>query len=223
MMRHRCRLALALFAVLPLLPGVARGQTMDELIKRDPVCQKWLNYNLYKVEVAKQLKEDCYQDVSRCSYGWDAFVGKAAPAAAGFFKDSLATAVVGGKPVFKLGFGDPEVGPRGTLGLVLWNVPGAADVLASSIDSLVKLEHLWCRGKWTPYRGLWLLGAKGKVETMIAGLPSLSCESPHLEYFLPRLDAWELTPAQQKTVTSWCTDKVFTSTTHQQYVPYCVR
>ncbi|MBU1241670.1 hypothetical protein KKD52_11265 [Myxococcota bacterium] len=202
-----------------------RGWKIDEFLIKDPVCKKWLvleknttkQFGAYNNEgKIWEMTKDC-SSLFNCQFGWDAFLGNPSADYAEFWGDSLSHTEDKewgeNAPIWKFNE-DDAVGPRACTAAPLWNFKDAATLIAKTINTPKKIETLWCGTrdssmKDSPYRALWLIGAKDQADVMIKGMAlkpraESKCAQKHTTMFLAVADAWKLSKAQNTEIEKTC-------------------
>jgi hypothetical protein len=199
---------------------------------------RWL-WPGFKEAVLMKQKNECSWAMENCKFGWNQFMGKKVPAVIGpYLKDALAFDLwdginPGGNSAkinwgagyfFKVGeFGSNsrrKAALKAAVSLAYFKQPGAADALAKTIAGPKEQQELWWCSSSNAYRGLWLLGGKAHLKTILDGLerrfvkrwvPKGMCSREHVHTMLPLLASWKLTPVQNKRIENFCAETIFGS------------
>jgi hypothetical protein len=156
-------------------------------------------------------------------HSWKSITGPKDTILTAFFSDAFEVYKWNGQPQWVLQhirFGHHKDTATGAF---FHKVPKLADKLAATIDTPKKVNALWLNYSASPYWTLFYLGAKHKLPQMIKGLDGVKKSQLHLRAFYQFVSAWKLNKTQIKSLTTFCTTKVFVKPAYAKAKAHCLR
>ncbi len=209
---------------------------------RHPITKRWnivtsttstvfsCNVRGWRYQQFQQRMQKQAPNLFRFKRGWNVFQGKRNRLEKKFYMDSLAvTKISRGRDWFPIWWVENyrDAPARAALGVFLYKVPNAAQLIATAIGTPARISLAFDRTPPTAYWALWYLGAKKYVDTMIQGFYAKSRRgrgiTHHTQFALSVLDRWKLTRAQVRKIESFCKEKVFQPSGFQGATAGCLR